>query len=367
MTEEPPHVREPVEQRPGIMPVVARPRRGLSGLAIGLIAVALGLALFLVLNAQRRANLAPAVSAQSQLDTQTAVSPPPLDIPPAPLPPLRPPAPATIIATAPPFSQEQPRFVLPQQVIAAQAPAPPPQYEPPAAPPPEPRRSEGAALVLDTSAGGAQRGSGAQPSDASGASATNARQTDRVRAALLANRSTTVAQGTLIRAVLETALDSTHPGFARALVTRDIYGFDGTRVLIPRGSRLIGEYGAEINPGQNRALIEWIRLIRPDGATISIGSPSADTLGRGGIKADVNSHFLERFGGAILQSVLDIGVNVAAREAGGTVIYSLPGSTVNGIGQAVQPRQVTPTLKVKAGTSVSVFVARDLDFSQVEQ
>ncbi len=87
---------------------------------------------------------------------------------------------------------------------------------------------------------------------------------------MFANRATTVPQGTLISAVLETAFDSTRTGFARALVQRDIRGFDGTQVLIPRGSRLIGEYATDNAPGQKRAMIAWSRLIRPDGITIEI-------------------------------------------------------------------------------------------------
>src|SRR5207237_4723783 len=114
----------------------------------------------------------------------------------------------------------------------------------------------------------------------------------RARAGMFANRATTVAQGTLIPAVLETALDSTRPGLARAIVSRDVRGFDGSRVLIPRGSRLIGDYRSDVQPGQHRALVSWTRLIRPDGVTIAIGSPAADTLGGGGIRAEVHSHFL---------------------------------------------------------------------------
>jgi type IV secretion system protein VirB10 len=173
-----------------------------------------------------------------------------------------------------------------------------------------------------------------------------------------------VAQGTLIPAVLETALDSTRPGLARAIVSRDVRGFDGSRVLIPRGSRLIGEYRSEVAPGQRRALVIWTRLIRPDGVTIAIGSPAGDPLGRGGIRARVNSHFFERFAGAILQSGLDIGVNLASRAGGSTVVV-LPGGAQS-LGQIVQPSQITPTLTVRQGTSISIFVARDLDFTGVE-
>ena len=188
----------------------------------------------------------------------------------------------------------------------------------------------------------------------------------RARAGVFANRSTTVPQGTLIPAVLETALNSTRPGLARAIVSRDVRGFDGSRVLIPRGSRLIGEYRSEATPGQRRALVNWVRLIRPDGVTMAIGSPAGDPLGRGGIRARVNTHFFERFAGAILQSALDIGVNLAARAGTGTVVVLPGGLTTGATAQIVQPAQVTPTLTVRQGTSISIFVARDLDFTGVE-
>ena len=186
---------------------------------------------------------------------------------------------------------------------------------------------------------------------------------ERVRAGRLASPSMTIPQGTIIPAVLETALDSTRPGGARALVQRDVHGFDGSRILIPRGSRLYGTYEAGINPGEKRALVQWTRLIRPDGVTIALDSPSSDPLGRAGIEGDVKSRFFARFGSAILQSVLDIGVGVATRRASDGVIVALPGSTQNVTGQ--QSSQARPVLQVAHGTSVSVFVARDLDFSNV--
>jgi len=186
-----------------------------------------------------------------------------------------------------------------------------------------------------------------------------------VGASRFRNPATTVPQGTIIQAVLETALDSTQPGFARAIVSRDVMSFDGSRVLIPRGSKLFGEYAADLNRGQNRALIQWRRLTRPDGAIIDVDSPSADPLGRAGVKGKVNSHFFQRFSGAILQSALDIGVQLATRKAAGdTVVVALPNSAQS---IAIQkPDDIRPTLKVRQGASVSVFVGRDLDFTSVE-
>jgi len=193
---------------------------------------------------------------------------------------------------------------------------------------------------------------------------------ERVSAGRLANPGLTVPKGTIVAAVLETALDSSRPGAVRAIVSRDVRSFDGTRVLIPRGSRLYGEYDADVSGGQKRALITWGRLTRPDAVVINLDSPSADPLGRAGVEGKVNSHFFARFGGAILQSVLDIGVGIATRSViddNDTVIVGLPGSTQTvPTPQIQQQSQVQPTLRVRQGTSVSVFVARDLDFSTVD-
>lgn len=194
---------------------------------------------------------------------------------------------------------------------------------------------------------------------------------DRVEASRFANPATTVPKGTVIQAVLESALDSTRAGLARAIISRDVYSFDGSHVLIQKGSRLVGEYKADLAIGQKRALIQWQRLIRPDGVLINLDSPSADPLGRAGVEGKVNSHFLARFGGAILQSALSIGTEVAASDlSSGTTILALPGvfpgqSGTPGTGLVGQEK-VQPTLTVKQGTSVSVFVARDLDFTSVE-
>jgi type IV secretion system protein VirB10 len=237
---------------------------------------------------------------------------------------------------------------------------------------PQPQRNTGSPiLVIDQ---GGSRASEPPPTKggpsqgaADGASPTPQRpDTSRARAGAFANRATTIVQGSLIPAVLESALDSTRAGFARAIVSRDVYSFDGSRVLVPKGSRLIGEYESTTAPGQNRALVIWSRLIRPDGATIAIASPVADTLGRTGVRARVDTHFFERFGGAILQSALNIGSNLAARAVDSPTVIALPGSFSGGV-QTVQPSQVTPTLTVRPGTSISVFVARDLDFTGVEQ
>lgn len=326
-------------------------------------AIAAGAILFIILDSRRRALNAPAVKAE-RVDLSGS-APPALYVPPAYVPA---PAPAIVNAAPAPVASPMP------PPSARPAPPPAPQtYIPqlpsqPPAPAPPVQRDASQILVIDngSEARGEPGQSGPQTSRGGRGTATAApaMDTSRARAGAFANRGTTIMQGTLIPAVLESALDSTRPGFARAVVSRDVRGFDGSRVLIPRGSRLIGEYGSDNGAGQNRALITWARLIRPDGVTIAIGSPVADTLGRTGVRARVNSHFWERFSGAILQSALDIGVNLAARAADAPTVIALPGANVTA--QPIRPQQVTPTLTVKPGTSISVFVARDLDFTGVE-
>ena len=181
------------------------------------------------------------------------------------------------------------------------------------------------------------------------------------------DRTHLVAQGTLIFAVLETAIDSTQSGQVRAMISKHVYNALGTQILIPKGSRIFGEYKGELGAGQSRAQIVWTRLIRPDGATISLDSPASDQLGRAGVKGDVNSHFGERLLGALLQSTIDFGVLAASRAIanGSGIVVALPANGQASGSQIIQPPP-KPTLKVKHGTRISVFVARDLDFSAVE-
>jgi type IV secretion system protein VirB10 len=353
----------------GVQPIVALPRQGPPGWMLAAVAALAAILLFVVLDARRREPASmPSVRPRGADALGTPLPPPPLYIPPEVVQPSFAPVLAPLPAPAP-APPPAPQIVYVPQPIPVPAPAP---IEAPA--PPQ-RVANDPALVVDTGAPPqvAAAGAAVPPAPAGGDDAASAAaalgagaQVGRARAGVFANRTTTVPQGTLIPAVLETALDSTRPGFARAIVSRDVRGFDGSRVLIPRGSRLIGEYQSQAAPGQRRALVTWIRLIRPDGVTMAIGSPAGDPLGRGGIRARVNTHFFERFAGAILQSALDIGVNLASTAGHGQVIVALPGTIQGSVGQIVQPAQITPTLTVRQGTSISIFVARDLDFTGVE-
>lgn len=322
-------------------------------------------ALFGALDAQRRGASAPTTMMASN-EFGPAASPPPLVIPyvpPTPPPPPPPPSdlPAPVVAApapsspvpaspTPPFAATSATFA---EAVRPASPLPLPAIAP---------RNTGSVLIFDRGQGSGgmptpriegDRDSSASNGGAAGSTPSSSRLTR------LPALSTTVPQGALIPAVLETALDSTRPGFVRALVTQDVRGFDGRHVLIPRGTRLFGEYEADLEPGQNRAFVRWTRLVRPDGSAITLDSPAADALGRAGVQGRVNNHFLQRFSAALLQSTVNLGVALASREIGDSaVVVTLP--TAVQTATNVSPSQVRPTLRVPAGATVMVFVADDL-------
>lgn len=356
----------PADQTDDLKPKVGRPvsNRGVwifSGvLALGAVL------LFTALEARRGAVVSPATAPNRDLAAGTIAPPPPLAMTAGAVYdefgiPLAPTVPNFGFGSGP----GQPLRVMPgvpttpRVAQSGSIPGPPiiraPAYYNPPSPDPAFRAPAVPAVVPPADAG-----------DGAAAAAPGQLAGKRVGATRFANPSVTVPQGTVIPAVLETALDSNRPGFVRAIVSRDVRSFDGSRVLIPRGSRLFGEYKADLGQGQKRVFVQWQTLTRPDGVQIALDSPAADPLGRAGIGGKVNTHFWSRFGNALLQSTLDIGVGLATRSAGGdTVVLGLPGSTQT----LIQPQQenLKPTISVKHGTSVSVFVARDLDFGTVEQ
>jgi type IV secretion system protein VirB10 len=186
---------------------------------------------------------------------------------------------------------------------------------------------------------------------------------ERVGARRLARPEMTVPQGTLISAVLETAVNSTVAGQVRAMVTRDVKSFDGTRTLIPRGTKLYGTYGASLEQGQKRAQIRWTRLLRPDAVVVDLDSPASDPLGQGGVGGKVNSHFFARLGNALMSTTLGVGQLLATRRA--PIIVTGQGPQAGQLSDRGS-NDIRPTLTVRQGSRVSVFVQHDLDFSDVE-
>lgn len=339
---------------------------------VGFVVAAGGL--FLVLNSHRQhmspPSLVPASAQAPSASQAISTPPPPLSLPPPPAPKAESASPAPIVVSAPPPNPSPPAPTPLDALQREHAPAVvvdmggPPSAEPakPAAPgatagPPTP--SPLTALAASAQAPGEDQFA-ARVEDAEPAKA---------RATAMGGLNNLIPQGTIIPGVLETAINSDLPGYTRAVVSRDVRGFDGRTVLIPRGSRLIGQYKSAVALGASRAFVIWTRVIRPDGVSIQIGSPGTDPLGTAGLTGSVNRHFFTRFGGSILLSVLNAGVSAGVAAVSRTPTTSISiGSPSAAVGAAssIQPDAIPPTIKVSQGSAINIFVSRDLDFTDVK-
>lgn len=192
-----------------------------------------------------------------------------------------------------------------------------------------------------------------------------------VQATHISHLPTTITQGTLLRATLETRITSDLPGMIRAVTAEDVYAEDDSQILIPRGSRLIGDYVNHINQSQNRIFVIWQRLILPNGITVQLASPGADQLGGAGILADeTNRHFWQQWGTASLLSLIGTatgGGNFDHENEVITPVDEYRNALRESFRQTAQQTlhnnsTITPTLTVYHGTPIGVFIARDLDF-----
>lgn len=284
--------------------------------------------------------------------------------------------PAAPVAIAPPPPAQAPAPILapPPPAAAMPAPAPQPVLAAPPAPAiaaaPRANPHSSPTVVFDASAlpapliapsiPGAPAPAGGNGND-DFASRLGGVGGTAATATAMVDPKTTVTQGTLIPAILETAINTDVPGYVRAIVSSDVRSFDGSRVLVPRSSRLIGQYKSGVQAGQKRAYIIWTRLIRPDGVSVNIASPAIGFGGETGLPGKVNSHFFERFGSAMLLSVVG-GLSGLGGGGAGVVVGGGQSAAAAAVGQS---GQISPTIRVRQGEPIRVFTARDLDFSKV--
>lgn len=191
--------------------------------------------------------------------------------------------------------------------------------------------------------------------------------TPAARASVLPTERFLLPKGAFIDCTLETAIDSTLPGMTTCVTATDTFSADGTVVLLERGTTLVGETRGEVQQGQARVFVLWTEARTPSGVVVPLDSPGTDSLGRSGLAGTVNTHFWERFGAAILVSVIDGGVQagIQATGNGGTVIVNPTTSEQVMTGVLNSTINIPPTIEVPQGTRVEVLVARDVDFRSV--
>jgi len=184
------------------------------------------------------------------------------------------------------------------------------------------------------------------------------------------NRSLMISKGTVIDCILETRLDTTVPGFTSCVIPRDIYSQDGKVLLVERGTKAVGEYRGGVANGLARIFVLWTEFRTPEGVIVSVASPAADSLGGAGMGGYVDFHWWKRFGNALLFSMVSSAFDFAtAKEAENNGDFTVNNSGMQEIIQEAmrQAGNIPPTLYKNQGEHVSVFVARDIDFSNSYQ
>jgi type IV secretion system protein VirB10 len=173
--------------------------------------------------------------------------------------------------------------------------------------------------------------------------------------------------GSVIPASLITGLRSDLPGQVTAQVTEDVYDSPtGKVLLIPQGARLIGQYDAQIQFGQTRALLVWNRLIMPNGNSIVLErQPGADTEGYAGLEDGVDNHWGAVFKAAILSTILSVGAEAGTGDSENNLAQAIrmgASQSINQAGERVVSRSlnIQPTVTIRPGFPVRVIVTHDL-------
>ncbi|SDH03665.1 MULTISPECIES: TrbI/VirB10 family protein [Rhodanobacteraceae] len=193
----------------------------------------------------------------------------------------------------------------------------------------------------------------------------------------LTHPDTIMLRGTFIRCVLETRIITDIPGFTSCVVTEPVYSFTGKRLLLPKGSKVMGKY--EMEPSGPRVAVIWDRIVTPTGIDVNMASPGIDALGGAGHPGYYNAHWGSRIGAALLISLLSDAFKYEAAEHGPksttisngvvtqTPFESNTADTIQQLAnQAVQRQANRPaTVTINQGTVLAIYVAKDVDFTGV--
>ena len=192
--------------------------------------------------------------------------------------------------------------------------------------------------------------------------------TPAVQAQVLPTRRMLLPKGAFLDCTLETALDSTLPGMTTCILATDAFSADGSVVLLERGTKLVGETRGQVRQGSARVYVLWTEARTSKGVVVPLASPGTDELGRSGLPGSVDRHFMERFGAAILVSVIDgvIQAEVASQRGNGSTVVVDPSGSRDIMTEILRSTiSIPPTVVKPQGDRIQVLVARDLDFRSV--
>lgn len=187
----------------------------------------------------------------------------------------------------------------------------------------------------------------------------------QAQARSLPDRNFLITAGSFIPCVLQSAMDSSQPGYVSCIIPRNVYSDNGRVVLMEKGTKIAGEYQGGLDRGQYRLFVLWTRAVTPRGIAIDVASPATDALGRGGMDGRVNNFFWQRFGTALLFSLVEDAATVGAEAVGNSASNTtrVPSDAASTILQ--QNGQIKPVLRKNQGEDVGITVAQDFDFSSV--
>ncbi len=181
-----------------------------------------------------------------------------------------------------------------------------------------------------------------------------------------------LTKGTNIPCALDTRIITTQPGITRCIVSKDVYSANGKVVLIERGSKVIGEQTSAMLQGQARVFVLWNEVETPTGVKVSLRSPGSGPLGEAGQGAYVNYHFWQRFGGALMISLInDIGNGLtSSNDSSGSnnnITYENTSDSAQEMATEALKNSINipPTGTVNQGALLNIMVARDVNFDKV--
>lgn len=229
----------------------------------------------------------------------------------------------------------------------------------------------GAAAPRREQAGQSPDAAPGQNDNSAGATRATPAKEESSRAKRLRHPDLLLTRGTIIPCTLQTAINTELAGFVKCVLPEAVRSTTGNVVLLDRGTTIVGEVQTSKSPEQERVFISWDRLETPEHVVVSLGSPGADELGRMGVTGKVNSHFGARFGNAILlslvQGTLQAGAALAGNSGNGNGNYF---NTFQSNGEQLTNSSqskvnIPSTIEKSQGGTVSIFVAQDIDFSDV--
>lgn len=187
----------------------------------------------------------------------------------------------------------------------------------------------------------------------------------------------TLTMGTIVPCSPQQPLNTQLPGFLSCVVPTEVRGQTGRVVLLDPGTRIVGQVQRSMQHGQDRAFVLWTRAETPGGVVVDLASPGTDAMGTNGLDVDVHTNFWARFGGAIMLSFLDAGLQAAALGASNAISGGRDGNNnvsftqMQSGGRSAATTALDATVNIPpygtrdVGVPAAVFLAKDLDFSGV--